>query len=251
MTAKIVTLDIERQAGLAEVWDWKADYIRPEQFREQPRTICLAWKFLDQPDTKFAAEWQDGGAEEMVKKAHAVLDEADYVVGWNSKNFDMKHLKAHFLQFGLKPPSPYIDIDLMINLKREFKFLYNRMAYISDVLGLDGKDKTPVGLWTDLRSDDKGVVARAHVAMEKYNKRDVELTEELFLIMRPWLRGLNLGLYEEDSLAEVCPNCGSSKLQSRGPGQNATYMYMRFQCVSCGKWGRFRKSFKSTTTVGI
>lgn len=248
--ARIVTLDIERIAGLAEVWDYKPDFIRPESFREPPRTICLAWKWLDSKEIQFSSEWTDG-QEGMARKVHAILDEADYVVGWNSRRFDVKHLRTILLEHGLTPPSPHVDLDLMVNVKREFDFLYNRMAYIADVLGLEGKDKTPLGLWSDLRSTDPGTVARAHVAMEKYNRRDVELTEELFYLLRPWLRGMNLGLFEDNSSTIRCSNCGSENFQYRGVAGNTTYRYRRFQCNDCGKWGRDRNSFKSTQASGI
>lgn len=251
MTARIAVLDIERISAIVEnVWDLgQKSYIQPSSIIEPSRTICLAWKWTDAKKIHFASEWDDTH-EGMIRKAHAVLDECDYLVGWNSRAFDVKHLKSHFLQYGLTPPSPHIDIDLMVNVKREFKFMSNRMAYIADVLGIDGKADTGHGLWRDLRSDSPGVVTRARKQMAKYNKRDVELTEELFEILRPWLRNLNLGLYT-DTDEPQCPNCNSTHLQSRGEAGNLTYRYRRFQCQDCGKWGRHNKSVAKVEVAGI
>ncbi|WP_141564271.1 ribonuclease H-like domain-containing protein [Mycolicibacterium palauense] len=248
MSARIVTLDIERQAGLAEVWDFSPKFIRPEQFREPPRTICLAWKWLGDDAIHFASEWDDTH-EGMIRKAHAVLDEADYVIGWNSAKFDIKHLRSHFLEYGILPPASHVDIDLMVNLKREFQFLYNRMAFIADTLGLDGKDKTPPGMWSDLRSEKRGVVTRARKAMEKYNRRDVELTEELYHLMLPWVKGINLNLFKPEGSMPVCPNCGSGNYRLKGTRPTATRLYQRIHCNDCGKWGQFTKSVQSSEVV--
>lgn len=245
MTAKIAVLDIERIAGLAEVWDFAPKFIRPEQFREPPRTVCLAWKWLGEDQIHFASEWDDTH-EGMVRKAHTVLDEADYIVGWNSKRFDIRHLKSHFLEYGISPPSSHVDIDLMLNLKREFEFLYNRMAYIADVLGMDGKDKTPPGMWRDLRSDSPGVRARARAAMEKYNRRDVELTEEMYHLMLPWLKGINLNLFRDPEDGPCCTNCGSTNYRLKGTRPSLTRLYQRIRCNDCGKWGQYSKSIQSS-----
>jgi DNA polymerase III epsilon subunit-like protein len=54
----------------------------------------------------------------MVRQAWEMLDEADAVVGYNSKSFDMKHLNREFVLAGYPPPPPYTDIDLMNVVKQ-------------------------------------------------------------------------------------------------------------------------------------
>ena len=44
--------------------------------------------------------------------------------------------------------------------------------------------------------------------MEKYNRYDVELLEEVYLKLRPWIKSHpNVGLYMETE-ESVCANCG-------------------------------------------
>ncbi|QSM01130.1 DnaQ-like DNA polymerase III subunit [Mycobacterium phage Nanosmite] len=272
MSAKILVLDIERQSALIDgVWDAKPQksWIRPAQVVEPPRTICFAYKWIGEDKTRFEAEWmypgeQDntsvapgGGHKVMIDKAHALLDEADYVVGYNSRYFDMGHLRTSFVAYDHlrnNPPSPWVDIDLYQQLNRVANgFFSRRLAYISEVLGLEGKEKTGgEDLWRTLRWAQGDVLRRAERKMKKYNIRDVDLTEELYYELRPWLTGLNVGLYEDDATDLVsCPNCGSGHLQYRGQAGNRTYIYRRFQCQDCGKWGRDRNSFKSVASLGI
>lgn len=249
MSPRTVVLDIERVAALVEVWDLKQNgYIQPDAIVTPSRTICFAYKWLDEKKVHFASEW-DLGHEGMIRKAHEVLDEADLAISYNGVSFDFKHLKTHFVEYGLAPPSPWIDVDLLKQIRKNFAFMSNRMAYVAGVLSLDGKADSH-GLWKDLRSDEPGKVARARKKMARYNKRDIELTEELYYLLLPWLTGFNVGLYEEDDEIR-CSNCGSDHITYQGSRATATYAYRRFQCQKCGRWGRDRKSFKSVQTVGI
>lgn len=253
MTARIAYLDIERTWGVAEgIWQLKQTWINPSQIIEQPRTICLAWKWEGEERTHFAAEWQRGGHLGMVRKAWDVVDEADYIVGWNSKAFDIKHLRTEFLLAEMTPPSPHKDIDLMLTARRNFGFMSNRMSFIAEQLDLKGKRETGgAHLWKQLREARGTDLADARDTMAGYNCRDVELTQELYYLMRPWVSELNLPAHDsEDSVGPRCPNCDSANVQYRGVQVTASRRYRRFQCQSCGKWGRDTASEGSTTTVG-
>lgn len=257
MTAKIVVLDIERISAIVQdVWDLgQRRYIQPASIIEPSRTICFSWKFLDENETHFAAEWDRGGHRGMIQKAHEVLNECTHLVGWNSAGFDVKHLRSHFFQYDMTPPSPHIDVDLMKVVKKNFAFMSNRMAYIAEVLGLEGKADTGNGLWKELRSSDKDAVKSARQTMEVYNRRDIELTEELYYLLRPWVSNLNLPLYEdpsaEDATEPRCPNCLSWNLRREGVRATLTRTYQRFQCRSCGKWSQGKNSLFTTETRGI
>ncbi len=249
---RIAVLDIERQSAVVDgVWELKQNgYISPNNLLEPARTICLAWKWLDQPKINFAAEW-NGGHDNMVQIAHAVLDEADYVIGWNSKGFDCRHLRTEFIKSGLKPPSPHRDIDLMLTAKRNFGFMSNRLSYVAEELGAGQKLETGgANLWRTLRYGKGAELKKAQTLMEQYNKQDVLLTEQVYDIMLPWVDGLNIPLYENKS--EVCcSNCGSDAIHYRGIQVAATRSYQRFQCQNCGKWGRETKSVAAVPSVSL
>ncbi|QNL30798.1 DnaQ-like DNA polymerase III subunit [Mycobacterium phage Estes] len=265
MSAKILVLDIERQSALVDgVWEGKQwqNWIAPDRVIEPARTICFAYRWLGSDKTQFVAEWdgdlpQDntshapgGGHRKMIEKAHELFDTADYVVGYNSKNFDVKHLRTAFWLYDLLPPAPHVDIDLMTQNSRNFALHAKSMAHALKVKGLDGKVQNEKGLWRTLRTGQGDVLRRARRSMKKYNVGDVDRTVELYYDMLPWLSGMNLGLYNDDGVL-VCSNCSSDHLQYRGNAGNRTYKYKRFQCQSCGKWGRDSRSFESIASLGI
>lgn len=255
MTAKIAVLDIERQSGVVEgIWQLKQHgWLNPGQVVERPRTICFAYKWLGEEDIHFHAEWDRGGAKGMIKKAHAVMDEADFIVGWNSKGFDVKHLRTEMILHNLTPPSPHRDIDLMVQAKRHFAFMSNRMSEVAKLLDQRGKAETGGSdLWRKLRHAKGDELREAREKMADYNRRDVALTEELHTLMSPWLTGINIPVYREGpTLVPLCPACESDRIHYRGLARTATRSYRRFQCSDCGKWGRDTRSVASTIQVPL
>lgn len=252
MSAKIVYLDIERQSGIVDgIWELKQrSWLSPAQILERPRTICFAWRWDHEDETHFAAEWERGH-KAMIAKAHKVMDEADFIVGWNSKNFDVKHLRTEMIMHGMTPPSPHKDIDLMQVAKRNFGFLSNRMAYIAQELDQGGKLATGgADLWKQLRNAKGDELRKARKKMAAYNRRDVDLTMELWTLLKPWTSAVNLPNYR-DGVSPACPVCESENIQYRGLARTLTATYRRFQCVDCGRWGRDTHSVRRTTSVPL
>lgn len=265
--AKILAIDIERQSALVDgVWEGKqyGSWIAPERVIEPPRTICFAYRWIDDPDhkTQFVAEWdgnlpQDnqshtpgGGHQNMVEQAWDLLSTADYVVGYNSKNFDVKHLNTAFWYYDLTPPAPHVDIDLMKEIARNFNPYAKSMRYVAKAKAMEGKENTENGLWRTLRFGQGDVLRRAQRSMKRYNVRDVDQTVELYYDTRPWLRGMNLGLWAEDGEMH-CTNCNSTHITKQGKRPNSTRMYQRFQCQACGKWLKDVHSIQAIDVTGI
>lgn len=70
--------------------------------------------------------------------------------------------------------------------------------------------------------------------MVQYNKRDVVLLEKIYKHFLPWITNHpNTAVLQGIS---GCPNCGSTRLQSRGEGINKTGIYTRYQCTDCAAW---------------
>lgn len=273
MTAKILCIDVERQHALVEgIWELgDKRYISPTNIVEPSRVICYAYQWImGGKDTRvrFAAEWDGdrpqenslvtpgGGHRDMIEKSRELLNEADYVVGWNSASFDVPHLLGHQFAYGMSRPSPHIDIDLMRQLKGSGKFMSYRLGYISEQLGLEGKENTGGGnLWSTLRWADGEVLRRARRRMRKYNMRDTELTTEMYHLMKPWLKKLNLPLYEdpesEDFNEPRCPNCLSFNLKRDGWYRSPTRTYQKFECRGCGKYTHAKNSAFTTEARGI
>lgn len=226
-------LDIETTPALADVWGLFDQNIALNQLRESPGLLCFGAKWLGEPKgaTMFFSDHHDGRWE-MVNAAHKLLNDADVVMTWNGKRFDVPHLNREFLELGFNPPSPYRQIDLYQVAKRNFRFPSNKLQYVSRALGFEGKvSHHGHELWIACMDGDP----EAWALMERYNKQDVWLLELIYAKMRPWVdqhpsHAIDGGF--------VCPKCGSPELQRRGTARTLVSEYQRYQCLSCGGWCR-------------
>lgn len=88
---------------------------------------------------------------------------------------------------------------------------------------------------------------KAWAKMEKYNKADTRLTEQVYDRMLPWITNHpNRSAYSGE---HCCPKCESTKLQARGYAITATRRYMRFQCKVCGSWSQSVASEPGSATI--
>lgn len=227
---KILTLDIETTPNLAWVWGQWGQNISLDQMVEQTRMMCFVAKWYHEDEGMFFGE-NDMSHEDMVRAAWALLDEADIVVHFNGKTFDMRHLNREFLLLGLTPPSPYREVDLLQVVKRKFRFTSNKLQNIVTQLGIGSK--TPHAgfqMWIDCMNRDP----KAWKLMRKYNLQDVRVTEMLYDYLRPWIPGHpHLGLFE--GFEWGCPNCGHKKLKRNGTVTTALTVYANYVCKKCGK----------------
>ena len=247
--ARILTIDIETQPATAEIWSLWDQNVSIQQLVEPSSLLCFAAKWEHERKVMFFSEW-DGGREGMLKAAHALLDEADYVVGWNSTGFDVKVLMGEFLRAEMPPPSPHRNVDLMRVAKRNFRLMSNKLDFYAQQLGVGAKvSNGGFALWQELRRPkSEASLVKARNLMRRYNIADVRLTEQLFHRMRPWVTGMNLPLFEEGSGKPSCTRCGG-EVHSRGWAYTTSLKYRRYQCTSCKGWMRAKRSEPTSTLV--
>jgi hypothetical protein len=179
------------------------------------------------------SEHHDGYVE-MVEGMHGLLAEADVVVHFNGKSFDMPHLRREFLQNGLTPSKPVIEVDLMKEIKRLFRFPSNKLDYLSQALEVGAKVKHEgFDLWKKCLAGDDAAWSR----MRKYNKGDVVVTDDLYVHVKPWIRTPHAGLFRTDG-AFVCPSCSSQNVVKQGTKVLTSGTYQQWQCRDCGSWSR-------------
>lgn len=234
---RILTIDIETRPNLAYVWGVWEQNIAPIQVVDEKDVISFAAKWRGEGKVKFASTYHHGKAD-MIAKAHALLDEADAVVTYNGKKFDLPHLNLEFLRAGLTPPSPYASIDLLQVVRSTFKFTSNKLENVAGKLGIGKKiEHEGFALWLKCMADD----ADAWKKMREYNMHDVRLTEQLYDMVLPWIKNHpNAGLYIADG-EDRCRNCGSDDLARRGVRRLTTGSYVSYRCRNCGAWPRGTK----------
>lgn len=237
---KILLLDIECAPNTAHVWGLWDQNIGLPQLITPGYTLCWAAKWLGAPEVMVGTIRQ--GSREMAKAIHALMSDADAVIHYNGERYDVPTLNKDFLLHGLPPPPPSKQIDLLRVVKRRFKFVSNKLAHVSEMLGVGGKmENSGHELWVRCMAQDKEgryYDDEAWRQMVAYNVQDVRLLEPLYEKLRPWIKNHpNQGLHNIDN-PQVCPKCGSETFQRRGVEHTSTCTYQRFQCCKCGGWFR-------------
>jgi len=162
-----------------------------------------------------------------------MIDEADAIIHYNGKSFDMKHLNREFLLNNppLPPPSSYTNIDLLTTMRQNFKMASNKLEWVSIQLGYEGKvQHRGVQLWIDCQEHND---PKAWREMKKYNIRDVTEMEPIYYDLLPWItKHPNWGHYV-DGEAVICHFCGSDKVKKDGWRRDTIIPYQRYRCLKC------------------
>jgi len=235
---KLLHIDIETAPHKVYTWGLWQQNVAINQIVEPGYTLCFAAKWHGERDVTFKSV-HESNAKSMLKEAHKLLDEADVVCHYNGAKFDVPTLNWEFFQMGMKPPSPFKQLDLLRETRKNFRSPSNKLDYVVQQLNLGSKTKhMGMEMWRDCMSG----CDKAWKTMKRYNIQDVKLLEKYYKEILPWIANHpNWGMYL-DANRPTCRNCGSKKMERRGVARTATQTYDRFQCKSCGKWGKGRKS---------
>ena len=242
MKAKILLLDIETAPMQAFIWRRWKENIGDSQVIS--RWFILTWsakwlfdnKVMSAKLTSKEAKSQDD--ERIVKEIWQLLDEADIVIAHNGEKYDIPQMNARFIVHGLKPTSPYQQIDTLKVARKQFDFDGNGLDNLANIFGIKGKIQTSFELWDRCVAGEK----KALKEMESYNQQDVLLLEELYLKMRPWIKSHpNLSLYV-DAEVPTCSACGSTNLTQKGEYVTMVGRYTTHICEDCGAPSRERIS---------
>jgi hypothetical protein len=236
-TPKVLTWDLETSPAILYAFALFNQNHGINQIIEPSRVLCFAAKWLDRKSCEFYSEYHHG-RDEMIAQAWRLLDEADILISQNGIGFDTKHMNREFLLAGLGPPSPVVEIDLLRVNRANFKFLSNKLGYVTEAVGLPTKLETGgMELWKRVLDNDPAAWAK----FKRYNVRDVQVTEKLYklLVQGGWVKGVHAGLFVDDMT--VCHSCGSSHLTPVGIMYTKTAAYPKALCV-CGAWNKVLKS---------
>lgn len=246
---KTLTFDIESMANL--VWSWQTrgkDWSAIDtELKWYPLGVGVKWEgedpvYLSLDKQKgykpVITRHKDGSfkvrkpnVKPLMKEVWEYLDEADVVVGFNSKAFDIKKLQDYFLALGMKPFSPVQHVDVMQEKKKLTSSNSNTLDYTSQEWGY-GRKQSHEGwpLWIKCAEGD----TEALRLMEEYCLRDVEITEQCYHHVRPWMK-THPANNVLDEKPDSCPKCGEGKMIA-GAKYAVTRVnkYQYFRCSNCG-----------------
>jgi transposase-like protein len=242
---KILVIDIETAPNLAHVWGLWDQNVGLNQLIKSTEVMCWAAKWIDDELMRFKSVHHHG-KQEMIGAAWYLLDNADAVVHYNGRSFDVPHLNREFLEAGLDPPSPFKQIDLLRVVRKQFKFPSYKLAYVAQALGLGIK----VGhegheLWVRCLAGD----GLAWKTMREYNEQDVLLVENLYHRALGWIS--NHPSHGAQTGEEVCPNCGGDEFDDAGTITTKIGLFQQYRCTACGKHSRGTKRIDKTTLTEV
>jgi hypothetical protein len=241
---KILLLDIETAPNLVHVWGLWQQNVGLPQIVKSGYTICWAAKWYG-ADTLYYDNIYISTPRDMLKRIWKLLDEADAVVHYNGTKFDIPTLNKEFIKQNFLPPSPYKQIDLIKTARSQFRFASNKLDYIAQFLGLGAKTRhRGHELWIDCMNKDP----QAWEEMAEYNQNDVILLENVYDVLKPWIKNHpNQNLYTDGR--SVCPSCGGEDLQRRGFSYSISGKYQRYVCKTCGHWSRNTKKVEESVAI--
>jgi len=237
MKPRILLFDIENSPNLGWYYDrWEKGNIVLNESNWFLLSFAFKWLGDDAIHVSTLRDCQ-GYAENkrcdrsLVHQLWTALQAADVIVAHNGDKHDIRKANARFAFHGLPPPSPSRSIDTRKMAKRYFGFESNSLDHLGQHLGLGGKRVT-TGFDLHRRAIEGDASAWAELA--EYNKRDVELLEQVYLRLRPFM-STHPPLTDYTG-EQACPVCQSSNIYHRGYSYMRTGRRRRISCRDCGAW---------------
>jgi len=235
---KILLLDIETSPLICYAFDLFDQNIALNQIIRDWYVMSWAAKWLGSPPEEVMyADCRDNIGDDygLLSQIWQLIDEADIIIGQNSKRFDEKKLAARFILKGFPPPSSFRSVDTMLIARRVAKFTSTKLAYTTDKLctkfkKLDHGKYAGFELWRACEAGD----IDAWEEMKRYNMYDVLSLEEYYLKIRPYDRKHpNLNVFNPN-LKNKCL-CGSESFREHErPAFENNAIFARYICNNCG-----------------
>lgn len=243
---KILLFDVETSPVIGYTWGLFDQNIGLNQVLQESTVLSWSAKWYKDDNVMYEDVSKQKNFRDdktILKNLWKLLDEADIVVGHNARSFDVKVVNARFIINGMKPPSGYKVMDTRTMAKRHFRFLSNKLQYLTDSLCSDYKKLSHAkfsgfSLWSECLKGNKDAWAE----MKEYNEMDVLSLEELFERLLPWESASIFDMYNGDY--DKC-TCGLSSFKKSGFHITNSSKFQKYKCKNCGAEYRDRENLVS------
>lgn len=241
---RILILDVERLPGICTQYWWdrgdlKNRYIHYETIERQPRTTIVCAKWYDSPDVIELAEWDQGGRKKFLRKVHALMSEADIIVGHNIDNADIPWLAGDLhIEAGLPPLPPIKTVDTLKVLRRQFKSgaPFKSLDAFCQIVGIPAKSDRYDRAAMERAVGKKSIPDRERLVA--YCVGDVLATQGLYDFLRPYITNHPALFVDGKDKMTVCHRCGhdTEPIPRRYVANVLTYSMRR--CTNCSGYSR-------------
>jgi hypothetical protein len=247
---RILILDVERLPGITQQSWWdrgdlKNRYVHHETVIREPRTTIVCAKFYDSPDVIRLAEWDKGGRGAFLRKVHALLAEADIIVGHNLDRADVPWLKGDFYlprighahRPNLPPLPPFKTVDTLKVLRSQFGSgaPFKGLDAVLKILGHSGKTDT-----YDRDAMERAVVGSVEdrVRLTDYCEGDVVATQWLYDWARPHIKNHPALFVDGEDYLRTCNRCGHPTADTTRRYVASVLTYSMRKCTNCSGYSR-------------
>lgn len=247
---RILILDVERLDGITQQHWWdrgdlKNRYIHHETVAREPRTVIACAKWYDRAEVIRLAEWDKGGRGEFLKALHALVAEADVIVGHNLDRADVPWIKGDFYlpRIGhdhrpdLPPLPPFKTVDTLKVLRRELGSgaPFKSLAAFCQIVGIPGKTDT-----YDRDAMERAVAGSVEDRIREtdYCEGDVIATQWLYDWLRPHIKNHPALFVDGEDRLTVCNRCGHKTTPTARRYVANVMTYSMRKCGNCGGHSR-------------
>ena len=225
-------------------WAWGTYKTNLFHIEQDSYVLCFAYKWLGKKHVQWVGQNQAPGYTPgdindrwVVEKLWHLLNRADWAIAHNGDRFDQRKLNARLLYHDIYPPSDYQTIDTLKVSRKNFSHTSNKLDELGRAyLGKRKEKHMGLDTWFGCMDGDP----KAWRSMRRYNVGDVQLLEDLYLRIRPWISGPSApNMSHWSNGVRVCTQCGSEELVAIGTFRRI-HEYQQWRCSNCGKPNRAR-----------
>lgn len=200
--------DIETSPNIG--FFWGSGYrinIPHDNIIKERAIICICYKWEGQ-NTVYSVEWNEGCDKALLSHFMEVAKTADELVAHNGDNYDEKWIRTRCLIHGIECPPKLNSYDTLKKARAHFRFNSNKLDYLAKLFFDEGKSAVGFDDWIKITlNNDQEALNK----MVDYCKKDVELLEDVFHKIQPYVHhNTHVGDYRFS-----CPSCGSKEVVLR------------------------------------
>ena len=234
MNKKRLFFDIETSFNITWSWRTGQQFVSADQIVKERAIICICWKWEGDSKVHYLTWDRNQSDEKMLRTFVKELNKASEVIAHNGDKFDIKWLRTRCLKHRIEMFPNYQSLDTLKLVRTSFNLNSNKLNYIAEFLGLEGKMETGgIDLWKEIIFNNNQEALDKMVA---YCKKDVQVLENVYNEIKNYGKHkTHLGV-QAGGEKYGCPECGSynqhcNKVYSTVAGTPKVHL----RCADCSR----------------
>lgn len=231
---KRLFFDIETSPMITYTWRiGNKVSLSTDQILEDVKVISICYKWEGE-DEVHSLVWDTGRDDKRILTEFVkIANTADILVAHNGDKFDLPLLRARCIYHRIPMFPKYRTLDTLKKARGNFRFSSNKLDYIAQYLGVGAKMKHEgFSMWDKCMQGDEEALAR----MVAYNKVDVVVLEDVYQVMKHYIKPETHAGVLQEKLKYTCPICAHEEISLVKTDVTEKGTISRVvQCEECGQ----------------